>query len=287
MEDDLIGVGGVWQIVGREDEDLGKAAGLLLVGGCVARDLFEDAAIAVRRGDSPFHVLGGERALVLNQIELLGASVRIDVGHGLALPQENAVHFDIGTDGHRVPVDEEAIADRLIDAVAKHRVPETTHRVGGRGGSQADFDRVEVVEGRAPDAELLRRIAAMAFVGDDQIECVRGNLQEVGIVVAIDVVAGLREAALCAEQVSRDALDGAHIDEGVRGARRREVVLRQYLGVERLIVAEVLALEPLAEQLEFLRELEAVGSAEGIEFADGLCGERFAIDQEEDPSRKT
>ena len=51
---------------------------------------------------------------------------------------------------------------------------------GGRGG-EADLDGVEMVEGVAPDAHLLRRVAAMAFVGDDQVEGVDGDVELVGV----------------------------------------------------------------------------------------------------------
>ena len=64
--------------------------------------------------------------------------------------------------------------------------------MGGRRGGQADLDGVEVVQGVAPDGQLWRGVAAMAFVGDDQVEGVDGDVEAVGVVVVL-VVAG-REA---------------------------------------------------------------------------------------------
>jgi hypothetical protein len=49
--------------------------------------------------------------------------------------------------------------------------------VGGGGGGEADLDGVEVVEGVAPDGELLAGVAAVAFVGDDEVEGVDGDVE--------------------------------------------------------------------------------------------------------------
>ena len=52
----------------------------------------------------------------------------------------------------------------------------------GRGG-EADLDGVEVVERVAPDGQLLGGVAAVAFVGDDQVEGVDGDVELLGVVV--------------------------------------------------------------------------------------------------------
>ncbi len=69
---------------------------------------------------------------------------------------------------------------------------------GGRGG-EADLDRVEVVERVAPDRQLLGRVAAVALVGDDQVEGVDRDVELLGVVVDFLVVD--RQRRLAAEQV--------------------------------------------------------------------------------------
>ena len=69
------------------------------------------------------------------------------------------------------------------------------------------------------------------------------------------------------------------------GLRVGQIALRQDLGIEALLVAEVLLLELRGVQLVGLRELEVRLDLEAVEGADGLGRERPAVDQEEHPPR--
>ena len=84
---------------------------------------------------------------------------------------------------HDVVVDEVALADRSLVVVAVDQVLEVGHGVGGRRGGQADLDGVEVVERVAPDRQLLGRVAAVALVGDDQVEGVDRDVELLGVVL--------------------------------------------------------------------------------------------------------
>ena len=64
--------------------------------------------------------------------------------------------------------------------------------------------------------------------------------------------------------------------------RRGQIFVRQHLGIERVVVAEVLLLESLAVNLVFLRELVALRRVEGVELAHGLRGERLAVHEKQD-----
>ncbi len=55
--------------------------------------------------------------------------------------------------------------------------------MGGRRRGQADLDGVEVVERVAPDRQLGGGVAAVALVGDDQVEGVDRDVELLGIVV--------------------------------------------------------------------------------------------------------
>ena len=62
-------------------------------------------------------------------------------------------------------------------------------------------------------ATCWRRVAAVALVGDDQVEGVDGDVELVGVVV--DRLRHRPRDGLAAEQVDRHALDRADVDEGV------------------------------------------------------------------------
>ena len=80
--------------------------------------------------------------------------------------------FDLIVD--HVVVDEVALADGPLVLVAVDHVLEVRHGVRGGRGGQADLDGVEVVERLAPDRQLRGGVAAVALVGDDQVEGVDG-----------------------------------------------------------------------------------------------------------------
>ena len=113
-----------------------------------------------------------------------------------------------------------------------------------------------------------------------------GNVEFIGVCLCFSVTAALFEATLCAEEIPGHALDGGDIDEGVAGLRRGEVFVRQNLRIERVIIAEVLLLEALRIDFVFLRELVALGCAEGAELAHGLRGEGFAVHEKQDAANE-
>ena len=94
-----------------------------------------------------------------------------------------------GLDVHHVVVDQEALADGALVLVAVDHVAEVGLGVGGRRGGQADLDGVEVVERVPPDGQLGRGVAAMAFVGDDDVEGVDGDVELVGVLVDVVLLA--------------------------------------------------------------------------------------------------
>ena len=69
--------------------------GLMLVG--VALELGEDAAIGVGRGDVALDGGGVECPLVVEQVELLGARLGVDLVDLLSLLEKDAVDADVGT----------------------------------------------------------------------------------------------------------------------------------------------------------------------------------------------
>ena len=69
-----------------------------------------------------------------------------------------------------IKIDEEAIADSLFNAIAKDGFSKKRDGVSGRRCREADVDSIKMLKRIAPNACLLRTVAAMAFVGDDEIE---------------------------------------------------------------------------------------------------------------------
>src|SRR5579864_3654036 len=93
----------------------------------------------------------------------------------------------------------------------------------------------------APPQRLFRsRIAAVALIGDDQVESMDGYVEAVA--VFFDVRIGDvqdRLPRLLAEEIDRHALDRRYVNEGMAGLWLCEVVCRQHLWIELLVVAEV------------------------------------------------
>ncbi len=75
-------------------------------------------------------------------------------------------------------------------------------------------------------------VAAMALVGDDQIEGVDGDIELVGIFVAGFQFAERSGGGLAAEEIHCQALNGANVDEGVAGLRIGQIALRENGGIE-------------------------------------------------------
>ncbi len=128
--------------------------------------------------------VGVEVPLVFQRVQPLAAGLGIDLLDAVALPQEDAVHPDLGADLHDVVVHAGSRRRTAWSvAVGEDQVGEVGHRVRRRGRGQADLDGVEVVEGLAPDRQLLRGVAAVALVRDDQVEGVDGDVEAVGVVL--------------------------------------------------------------------------------------------------------
>ena len=149
---------------------------------------------------------------------------------------------------------------------------------GGRGG-EADLDGVEVVERLAPDRLLLGRVAAVALVGDDQVEGVDRDVELLDI--GVDGLAVDRQRLLAAEQVHRHPLDRRDVDEGVAGLRVGQQGVRHARSGRTAVVAEVGLLEALRVELVDLVELQARLRLERGERADRLRGKRPAVDEEQ------
>ena len=182
--DELVGVRGVRQVVGGEDQRLREAAvlGLVLVG--VALELLEDLAVGVGRGDLALD-LGWRRRRARPPGGRAGLAPVSGSTWSTCSPSLRKTPFmrTSERDPHHVVVDEVALAHGPLVVVAVDQVLEVGHRVGGRRGGQADLDRIEVVERVAPDRQLLGRVAAVALVGDDQVEGVDRDVELLGVVV--------------------------------------------------------------------------------------------------------
>ena len=208
----------------------------------VALDLLQDPAVGVRGGDVPLDGTRVKRALVFEEVELLVAGLRVDLVDLLAFVEEDAVDPDVRADLHHVVVDEVAVADRVLVVVAVREVLEVRHGVGRGGGGEPDLDRVEVIERLAPDRLLLRRVAAVTLVGDDQVEGVDRDVELLH--VGVDVLVVDPQRLLATEEVHRHSLDRRDVDEGVAELRRGQ----QRIGQDRRI-------EPIVTKVGLLEAL--------------------------------
>src|SRR5262249_34510131 len=104
----------------------------------------------------------------------------------------------------------------------------------------------------APDAGLLRRIAAMAFVHDDDVEGVNRDVEFRGVLFVIGIAKTLGEHPLAPEKIDSHPLNSGDVDKGVSGARIGQIFGRENLRIERLIIAEIFAPEALAIDFVFL-----------------------------------
>src|SRR5439155_721330 len=101
-------------------------------------------------------------------------------------------------------------------------------------------------------------------------------------VFVVSVASCLREAPLRTEKIPRHPLDSRDVDKRVAGLGRSQILVRQDLGIEWVIVAEVFPLEFLAVNLVFVGELVALRRVERIELADGLRRQRLAVHEKQD-----
>ena len=271
-------MGGVGEVVGGEDERLGEPAraALVLVG--VALHLLQDAAVGRRCRHARLHVGCVELALVFQKIKPFGARLWIDQPHLLALLEEDAVHAHTRLDGDGVVVDKVALSHGPLVLVAVGHLLEVGRRVRRRRGRQPDLDGIEMFECAPPHRDLGRCVPPVALVGDHKIEGVNRNAELGGIFVW--PLVRRPERSLLAEEVNRHALDRRDIDEGVPRLRVFEVRRRQNHRIERLVLAEVLALEALAVDLVDAVELQPRLGFVGPEGAHGLGGKRPPVHKE-------
>ena len=177
LVDELVGVGGVRQVVGREDERLREPAvlGLVRIGValelCRIRRLESGAVISRSTAEASNARSSSSRSSWLAPVSGSTSSTCSP-----SLRKMPLIRTSERTRDH-VVVDEVAVADGTVVVVAVGKVLEVGHRVGGRGRGQADLDRVEVVERVAPDRPLPGRVAAVALVGDDQVEGVDRDVE--------------------------------------------------------------------------------------------------------------
>src|SRR5262249_5597235 len=93
--DELVGVRGVGDVVDGQDQYLRESPGLLLVLVGVFRDLFDDLAVAVRRGDLTFDLFRRERAFVFQFVKDFIAGRGVYLADRLAFAQKDAVHPNV------------------------------------------------------------------------------------------------------------------------------------------------------------------------------------------------
>ena len=195
----------------------------MLVG--VLGDFLDNLFVAVGHRDGPFDLFGREGTVVFEMVQDLCASRGIDHPHQFALFQERAVHAHLGGDLDGLVLHQEAVPDGLIDSVAVDGIAEHRHRVRGGRGRQPHLHRVEVPDGVAPETDVAGGVAAVAFVGDDQVEGVDRDVEPVGVVIHVRIAGRLREGVLPPEQVDRHPLDGRDVDERMAGLRIGQVAV--------------------------------------------------------------
>jgi hypothetical protein len=91
----LIRVGGLWNIVDREDQDFGKSVGLRFVGVGMLGNLFDDLAIAIRGCDLALDLFGGKSPLILDIVKEFLTGLRVDFSDTLAFLKEDAIYSNL------------------------------------------------------------------------------------------------------------------------------------------------------------------------------------------------
>ena len=99
--------------------------------------------------------------------------------------------MDVGGDLDGVVVHEVAVEDGLFGAVRVRLVFEHGEGMRGGRGGEADFHGVEVVEDVFPAAGFFGGVASVAFVGDDDVEGVDGDVELVGVDVVLETAGGV------------------------------------------------------------------------------------------------
>jgi hypothetical protein len=185
--------------------------------------------------------------LILQPVELLAAGLRINQADLFALLQEDAGHANVRLDGDGVEIDQIALTDGPLVLVAVDHVVEICFRMRRRRSGQAGFDGVKVVKGVPPEGQLGRGVAAMAFVGDDQVEGVDRDRQLVSVVFRFFVTQG--NSGLASEESDGHTLNRADANKGVAWFRPFKILPRHLLGVKLGVLSQVFPLEPLTVNL--------------------------------------
>ena len=165
------------QIVYGKNERLGEAPAFFFVGKAVLLYLFQDFLVGVGRGDLLFDFGGVELPFVLQEVKLLCARLRVYDADLLAFFEEHALHADVGIDRDSIIINQEAFADRSFIFITVYHVFEVTRGMCGGGSRQADFDGVEVIQRLSPDGGLRGGISPVAFIGDDEVEGMDGDIE--------------------------------------------------------------------------------------------------------------
>lgn len=186
----FVGVRGVREIIGGEDQGFGEAAVTLFMLVGVFLELLQDLAVGIGGRDLSLDVGRGEFTFVFERIEPFGPRDGVDVFDRFAFAEEEAVDADVGADFYQVPIDEVAVADGFFVGVTEDDFFEIGRGVAGRGRGQPDADGVEMIQHGAPDRLFARRVTAMAFVGDDRVEGVNRDRQLVRVGIELVAVFG-------------------------------------------------------------------------------------------------
>ena len=278
--DELVGVRCMGDIVAGKDQDFRETPGFVFVFKRVFPDFADNLAIAVRRGNAALDFFRRELPFVFDLVENGFARLGVDPLDLVTRFEKDAFNADVRLYFNRLVIDKVTVANRLLDSVAEDRLAKERHGMGGWCSGEPDANGIEMVDGVAPDAGLLGGVAAMAFVGDDQVKGVVRDRELEEIFLTFGIRARLREGKLRAEDLARHALNGGDVNEGVAGLWIGEVLVWKNLWVERRIVSEIVFLKALAVEFVFVGELVVLGSSKRVELPDGLGCERFAVDEE-------
>ena len=175
------------------------------------------------------------------------------------------------SDAVDIVVDVHAVGDGLLVAVLHHEVlvEEADGLLGGRGG-EADEVGVEVFEHLAPEVVD----GAVAFVGDDEVEGLDGDVRVVG-----DRRSAVAEAVRAVSKPERSSSSGSSLfaaQHGVEALDGGDADAADGVELLRLQVLDVVKLGELAA---------VVGRDELLELLQGLAAEVAAVDEEEDAAR--
>src|SRR6266545_46579 len=182
---------------------------------CVFRNFLDDFAIAVWRGDVALDSRGIELALVFNIVERFNAGLCVDLPDLLTFLQKNSVDSHVGVDHHWVVINEPAVENCLLNSVAKYRFAKQRDCMRGRRSRKSDANRVKMLQRISPDACRLCAIAAMALVGDYQIERMNRNVEAVSVFFYIRVATKLSERSFSAEQVPGHSLNRRDVNKSM------------------------------------------------------------------------